>query len=96
MSVETRGRYVTDEKFEEFTDHDFQELKQGVKDLRNDVREIRIDLKEIRIELTELRGEVKALTQRVDGIITTLNWGKYIFVLVVLLPFIERLVSRFI
>jgi len=89
MSVETRGRYVTDEKFEEFTDHDFQELKQGVKDLRNAVREIRI-------ELTELRGEVKALTQRVDGIITTLNWYKYIFVLVVLLPFIERLVSRFI
>ena len=73
MSVETRGRYVTDKKFEEFTDHDFQKLKQCVKDLRNDVREIRIDLKEIRIELTELRGEVKALTQRVDGIITTLN-----------------------
>ncbi|WP_259710475.1 hypothetical protein [Weissella cibaria] len=53
-------------------------------------------MKEIRIELTELRSEVKALTQRVDGIITTLNWYEYIFVLVVLLPFIERLVSRFI
>jgi hypothetical protein len=96
MPVETRGRYVKDEKFEEFMDRDLQELKQGVKALRSDVREMRIDLKEIRIELIELRGEVKVLTQRVDGIITTLNWDKYIFVLVVLLPFIERLVSRFI
>ncbi|MCA1354978.1 hypothetical protein [Weissella cibaria] len=73
--TETKERYVTYEEFNDFKCHDFQEVKDDIKDLR---------------------GEVKALTQRVDGIITTLNWYKYIFVLVVLLPFIERLVSRFI
>ncbi|TVV32366.1 hypothetical protein [Weissella cibaria] len=73
--TETKERYVTYEEFNDFKRHDFQEVKDDIKDLR---------------------GEVKALTQRVDGIITTLNWDKYIFVLVVLLPFIERLVSRFI
>lgn len=73
--AETKERYVTYEEFNDFKRHDFQEVKDDIKDLR---------------------GEVKALTQRVDGIITTLNWDKYIFVLVVLLPFIERLVSRFI
>mgnify|MGYP002650950035 CR=1 FL=1 len=73
--TDTKERYVTYEEFNDFKRHDFQEVKDDIKDLR---------------------GEVKALTQRVDGIITTLNWYKYIFVLVVLLPFIERLVSRFI
>ena len=73
--TETKERYVTYEEFNDFKRHDFQEVKDDIKDLR---------------------GEVKSLTQRVDGIITTLNWDKYIFVLVVLLPFIERLVSRFI
>ncbi|MFW6771093.1 hypothetical protein [Weissella cibaria] len=73
--TETKERYVTYEEFNDFKRHDFQEVKDDIKDLR---------------------GEVKALTQRVDSIITTLNWYKYIFVLVVLLPFIERLVSRFI
>lgn len=93
---ETKERYVTYEEFNDFKRHDFQELKRGVKGLRSDVREIRIDLKESRIELTELRGDLKVLTQRVDGIVTSQNWYKYVFVLVVLAPFIERLVSHFI
>lgn len=87
--TETKERYVTYEEFNDFKRHDFQEVKDDLKELRGDVTEMRV-------ELTELRGDMKVLTQRVDGIVTSLNWYKYVFVLVVLAPFIERLVSRFI
>lgn len=94
--AETKERYVTYEEFNDFKRHDFQEVKDDIKDLRGEVKELRGDVTEIRVELTELRGDMKVLTQRMDGIVTSLNWYKYVFVLVVLLPFIERWVSRFI
>lgn len=94
--VNPKERYVTYEAFNDFKHHDFQEVKDDIKDLRGEVKELRGDVTEIRVELTELRGDMKVLTQRADGIVTSLNWYKYVFVLVVLLPFIERWVSRFI
>ncbi|MFL4499400.1 hypothetical protein [Weissella sp. MSCH1] len=80
--VKPKERYVTYEEFNDFKHHDFQEVKDDIKELRGEVKEI--------------HGDMKVLTQRVDGIVTSLNWYKYVFVLVVLAPFIERLVSRFI
>ncbi|KIU21127.1 hypothetical protein [Weissella cibaria] len=94
--VNPKERYVTYEAFNDFKHSDFQEVKDDIKDLRGEVKELRGDVTEIRVELTELRGDMKVLTQRMDGIVTSLNWYKYVFVLVVLLPFIERWVSRFI
>ncbi|HCN26871.1 hypothetical protein [Weissella cibaria] len=94
--VNPKERYVTYEAFNDFKHPDFQEVKDDIKDLRGEVKELRGDVTEIRVELTELRGDMKVLTQRMDGIVTSLNWYKYVFVLVVLLPFIERWVSRFI
>lgn len=94
--VNPKERYVTCEAFNDFKHPDFQEVKDDIKDLRGEVKELRGDVTEIRVELTELRGDMKVLTQRMDGIVTSLNWYKYVFVLVVLLPFIERWVSRFI
>lgn len=97
--AETKERYVTYEEFNDFKRHDFQEVKDDIKDLRGEVKELRGDVTEIRIELTELRSEMQGslnvLTQRVDGIVASLNWYKYVFVLVVLVPFIERLISKF-
>ena len=97
--TETKERYVTYEEFNDFKRHDFQEVKDDIKDLRGEVKELRGDVTEMRVELTELRGDMKVLmnvlTQRVDGIVASLNWYKYVFVLVVLVPFIERLISKF-
>jgi uncharacterized protein YydD (DUF2326 family) len=90
--TETKERYVTYEEFNDFKRHDFQEVKDDLKQLRGDVTEIRIELTELR---SEMQGSLNVLTQRVDGIIASLNWYKYVFVLVVLVPFIERLISKF-
>lgn len=97
--VNPKERYVTYEAFNDFKHPDFQEVKDDIKDLRGEVKELRGDMTEIRIELTELRSEMQGslnvLTQRVDGIVASLNWYKYVFVLVVLVLFIERLISKF-
>lgn len=64
--AETKERYVTYEEFNDFKHHDFQEVKDDLKDLREDVTEMRADLRVMDTRLTNVEKTLETFATKED------------------------------
>ena len=62
--AETKERYVTYEEFNDFKHHDFQEVKDDLKDLREDVTEMRADLRVMDTRLTNVEKTLETFATK--------------------------------
>ena len=62
--TETKERYVTYEEFNDFKHHDFQEVKDDLKDLREDVTEMRADLRVMDTRLTNVEKTLETFATK--------------------------------